>query len=101
MHSTRSAPPKLTDTDTDTEDSVAKATAENGDPDKIFWDGAKGYLGKGSGGLVNKLCGQYGRGVVADALTTAMLASPQPPDRTAYLMGILKRQRQAEPVIGI
>lgn len=72
------------------------------DPSKAFWDSAKAYLGKSKSALINKLCAEYGREAVTTALTTAMVASPQPPDRTAFVIGILKRQTaKAEPVIGI
>lgn len=92
----------LSHTDTDADRvPLSNDNGPNADPDKAFWDGAKGYLGSGKGGLINKLCGQYGRQAVADAVTLAMLSSPQPPDRTAFLVGILKRQPKAEAVIGI
>lgn len=61
------------------------------DPDKVFWDAAKGYLGASKASLISRLCGEYGREAVSTAITTAMLTSPQPPDRTAWLIGILKR----------
>lgn len=82
------------DTETDTEVSVAKATAANDDPDKVFWDSAKGYLGPSKGGLINRMCKEHGREAVSEAITRAMLTSPQPPDRTAYVAGILKQTRQ-------
>lgn len=63
------------------------------DPAKAFWDSAKAYLGKSKAALINKWCGEYGRAAVTSALTTAMLASPQPPDRVAYVAGILKRTK--------
>lgn len=94
------AQPYITDTDT-----VVPLDKSNGgdaaSADKVFWDGAKGYLGKGAGGLINKLCSQHGREIVSAAITTAMLTSPQPPDRTAFLMGILRNSKSAEAVIGI
>lgn len=79
--------------DTDTEQSIplSKDNGQPPDPDKQFWDSAKGYLGDDKGSLIGKLCKQYGRGAVVECLTSAMLAHPQPPDRTAFLIGILKR----------
>lgn len=62
------------------------------DPAKDFWDSAKAYLGKSKSSLIGKLCNDHGREAVISALTTAMLASPQPPDRGAFVIGILKRQ---------
>lgn len=61
------------------------------DPGKAFWDSAKGYLGKSKAGLIGKLAGQYGREAVASAITAAMLETTQPPDRTAYIIGILRK----------
>lgn len=99
MHSKCSAPAQQTDTDTDT----YPLSNDNGDPDRVFWASAKGYLGSSKGALINKLCKDYGRDNVASAITTAMLVSPQPPDRTAYLLGILKRSgaEKAAPVVGL
>lgn len=99
MHSSCSAPAKQTDTDTDT----YPLSKDKGGPDQVFWASAKGYLGSSKGALINKLCKDYGRDNVASAITTAMLASPQPPDRTAYLVGILKRtgSAKAAPVVGL
>lgn len=67
--------------------------SENSDSSKVFWDGAKGYLGKSRASLIGKWSGEYGQGVVADALTRAMLTSPQPADRVAYVVGILRRMK--------
>lgn len=78
----------------------------NGPPDedssKQFWDAAKGYLGNNKASLVAKLAKQYGTGAVADAITQAMLRSQQPPDRAAFVIGILRSGKaNREPVIGI
>jgi len=87
------------DTDTETDVSVAKATAASGDPDKVFWDSAKGYLGPSKGGLIGKLAGEYGREALAGAITISMLQRPQPPDRAAYVIGILKRKEPVRPLV--
>ncbi len=63
------------------------------DPGKAFWDGAKGYLGKSKASLIGKWAQDYGRAPVAEAITAAMLLSPQPPDRVAYVGGILRKRR--------
>lgn len=107
MHSNSSARAQQSDTEADTEVSVAKATAASGgqceDPAKVFWDSAKDYLGHSKASLIGKWSGEYGRQPVIDAITTAMLQSPQPPDRVAYVAGILRRPGAARsaPVIGI
>lgn len=72
---------------------LPSGNGQEADPSKRFWDSARAYVGPAKSSLIGKLSGQYGRQAVIDALTTAMLASPQPPDRAAYLIGVLKRQR--------
>lgn len=85
------------DTETDTDSSVTKVTAV--DPAKVLWDSAKAYIGPSKASLIGKWCAEYGNPVVSSAITTAMLASPQPPDRVAYVIGILKRSKaQAEEI---
>lgn len=71
-----------------------KSNGPDSDPGKVFWDGAKAYLGKSKGGLIGKLAGEYTAEAVGEAITVAMLANPQPPDRTAYVIGILKRRER-------
>jgi hypothetical protein len=85
----------------DTETDVPLAKANGDDPDKVFWDSAKGYLGRSKGGLIGKLAGQYGREEVASAITIAMLQRPQPPDRCSYVAGVLKQraEREARPLV--
>lgn len=68
------------------------------DPDRVFWASARSYLGSDKASLIGRLSKQYGRQALASAITTAMLVSPQPPDRSAYLIGILKRGQQADEV---
>lgn len=65
------------------------------DPSKVFWDGAKGYLGKSKGGLIGKWAKTYGQATVAEAITEAMLVSPQPADRVAYVGGILRKSKNS------
>lgn len=66
---------------------------DNGPADtgKQFWDSAKAYLGKSRSSLIGKLAGEYGGEAVASAITAAMLAPVQPPDRVAYVIGILRK----------
>lgn len=73
------------------------------DPAKALWDAAVGYLGESQRSFVGGLCKAHGTDAVAQALTTAMLKSPQPPDRKAYLAAVLRRQasERAEPLIPI
>lgn len=85
------------DTEADTDSSVTKVTGAVPDPAKALWDSAKAYIGPSKASLIGKWCAEYGNPVVSTAITTAMLTSPQPPDRVAYVIGILKRSKaQAE-----
>lgn len=77
-----------------------KSKGDDFDSSKQFWNSARGYLGDAKASLIGKLAKQYGQGAVATAITTAMLASPQPADRATYIIGILRRHSHAEPVIG-
>lgn len=70
------------------------------DPGRAFWDSAKGYLGKSKAGLIGKLAGEYGRESVANAITVAMLQSPQPPNREAYIIGILRKGKPSKAEAG-
>lgn len=72
---------------------LSKDNSLAADPSKTLWDSGKAYLGSDKASLIGKWCKDHGRDAVASALTTAMLASPQPPDRSAFVIGILKRQR--------
>jgi len=59
-------------------------------PDKDFWDAAKGYLGKSKASLIGKWCGEHGQPATAQAITAAMLK--RPPDPVAYIQGIFRAQ---------
>lgn len=76
-----------------------KSNGTEADPDKIFWNGARAYLGDAKSSLIGKLAKEHGTPVVAKAITDAMLASPQPADRAAYVMGLIRKQKaQADEV---
>ena len=64
------------------------------DPSKVFWDGASGYLGDRNRGLIGRWAKEHGQAVVAEAITEAMLVTPQPADRAAYVGGILRKVRK-------
>lgn len=65
------------------------------DPDKVFWETVKGYLGKSRGALIGKLAKEHGKDALAAAVTTAMLQTTQPPDRVSYVIGILRKNQRA------
>jgi len=88
------------DTEAETEGSVAKATALIvDDPDKVFWDSAKRFLGTSKAPLIGKWRGQYGQEATGQAITAAQLARAVDP--VSYIEGILRASRKAEVAIGI
>lgn len=72
MHSSCSAPAKLSDTDTDTDITLSK---DNGaSADAVFWSNAKSYLGgKNPGALIGKWCKTYDKADVAKAIGAAQV----------------------------
>jgi len=77
-----------------------KSNCADDDPGKQFWDSARGYLGASKSSLIGKLAGQYGQTAVAAAITDAMLMTRQPPDRTAYVIGILRKGQASQTAAG-
>ncbi|WP_260581161.1 YdaU family protein [Sphingopyxis sp. PET50] len=73
------------------------ATEENSgelplpDPDKAFWDSAKSYLGKSSGGLIGKWCRDYGQEETAKAITAAQVSRAVEPK--SYIEKTLRQSR--------
>lgn len=97
MHSNRSAPAKLTDTDT--EDTLAKASDAGASSDKAFWDTAKAYLGKAKAAKIGQWARDYGQEETAKAITAAQIARAVDP--IPYIERTLRGAAKAEPVIGI
>ncbi|WP_324807185.1 DUF1376 domain-containing protein [Sphingomonas sp. LY29] len=100
----RSTGVEPTDTEADTEVTLAKANGAKGaDSDKEFWDTAKSYLAdeaKAPGGLIGKWAGQYGKQAVAQAITRAQLERPV--QKIPFITGTLKTFGRAsdEPRLG-
>lgn len=88
LHSNCTAPAKQSDTDTDT---VAKATDAPASSDKVFWDGARAYLGKSKGGLIGKWVRDYGQDNTARAITEAQLNRAVDP--VPYVERVLRRAK--------
>jgi hypothetical protein len=86
------------DTEADTEVSVAKATGASADSDKVFWDGAKSYLGKSKASKIGQWVRDYGQDETGKAITAAQLARAVDP--VPYIERTLKGAKH-EPVIGI
>ena len=79
------------DTETDTEVSVAKATAANDDSDKVFWDGAKAYLGRSKAGMIGRWVSQHGQEETARAITAAQIARAVDP--IPYIERVLRGKK--------
>jgi len=65
------------DTETDTDVSVTNVTGAeaplNGDADKVFWDGAKAYLGKSKASQIGKWIKDHGKAETAAAISAAQV----------------------------
>lgn len=62
------------------------------DPDKVFWDNAKAYLGPKNASLIGKWCKDYGQEETAKAITAAQLARAV--DQVPYIVETLKKTKQ-------
>ncbi len=70
--------------------SVSNETAApQPDPDKIFWDGAKAYLGASKSSLIGKWVSKHGKPVVIQAITTAQ--AERAVDPVAFIEGVLRK----------
>ena len=81
-----------TGTGTGTVSSVTNVTGGEpppADPDKVFWDGAKAYLGKSKSSLIGKWIKDHGRDRAAAAIAQAQVERAVDP--TAYIEGILRK----------
>lgn len=71
---------------------------ENGpaaDPDKIFWDSAKAYLGASKASLIGKWVAQHDKPSVAAAIATAQ--AERAVDPVAFIEGILRKNGPGRP----
>jgi len=91
------------ETETETDVPLSKDNGPVADPDKLFWDNAKGYLKphiKGDpGSIIGKWARDFGKSETAAAITNAQLARPVSPvpfiERT--LKGIASKAEQGMP----
>lgn len=81
------------------EDTLAKASDAGASPDKVFWDSAKAYLGKGKSGMIGKWCRDFGQAETAKAITAAQIERAVDP--IPYIERVLRKGSKAEAVIGI
>lgn len=93
MHSNSGSAAKQSDTDADTEETLAKASDADALSDKVFWSGAVGYLG-GKRSLIGKWCKQYGKPETAKAITAAQLERAVDP--VSYIERVLRGSARQE-----
>lgn len=74
------------ETDTETEVLLSK---DNSDPEKIFWDSAKAFLGKNRGSLIAKWLRDRGKEMTRAAIAAAQLEKAVDP--IAYIEGYFRR----------
>jgi len=68
---------------------LGKPNGAMDDPDKIFWDSAKAYLGKSKAGMIGKWCRDYGKAEAASAITAAQIERAVEP--IAYIEKVLRK----------
>lgn len=84
--------------DTETEAEVIPFSLENGsasDPDKVFWDSAKAFLGASKASLIGKWVSQHDRPSVAAAIASAQ--AERAVDPIAFIEGVLRKNGPGRP----
>lgn len=86
------------DTEADTELPLSKDNGAFDDPDKVFWDNAKAYLGKSKSGMIGRWVSKHGQPETAKAITAAQIARAVDP--VPYIERTLRgaRQSESEPI---
>lgn len=77
------------ETDTETDNTLAKANDAGASSDKAFWDNAKAYLGKSKGSLIGKWCRDFGKDATSKAITAAQLERAADP--VSYIERVLRK----------
>lgn len=77
------------ETDTDTEVPLSKDNGSAVDPDKLFWDSAKSYLGPSRASLIGKWVGQHKKPAVIAAISAAQ--AERAVDPVAFIEGIFRK----------
>ena len=80
--------PRLSHTDTDTDNTLSKDNGASADPDKVFWANALDYLGQNKRGMVGRWCSKYGKAETGKAITEAQIGRAVDP--VPYIERILK-----------
>lgn len=77
------------ETDTETEVPLSKDNGSAVDPDKLFWDSAKSYLGPSKASLIGKWVGQHKKPAVIAAISAAQ--AERAVDPVAFIEGIFRK----------
>jgi hypothetical protein len=86
------------ETEAETDSSVSKdtgAVAPPADPDKVFWDNAKTFIGgRNPGALIGKWHRDYGKAETAKAITAAQVERAVEP--ISYIEKVLRKTKQSD-----
>lgn len=80
------------ETDTETEVPLSNDNGRSAEPDKVFWDSAKSFLGPSKASLIGKWVSKHGKPAVIAAITTAQ--AERAVDPVAFIEGVFRRKRQ-------
>ena len=81
------------ETETETEETLAKANDADASPEKQFWQQAVGYLGEAKRPLVGRWCRDFGQAETAKAITVAQVERAVDP--IAYIERTLRGARKS------
>lgn len=87
-------------TDTDKNNTLAKANGASADSDQILWANGKAFLApesKDPGKLIGKWCRDFGKEQTAQALTRAQLERPA--QRIPFIEGCLRQAKRPQPAV--
>lgn len=94
----RSKTATVTAPETETEQRVPLDKESNGaavDSDKLFWDSAKAYLGKGKASLIGQWVRDHGKDQTAAAITAAQLDRAVNP--VEFIQGRFRKEKSYDP----
>lgn len=80
------------ETETETDIPLSNDNGRQADPDKVFWDSAKSFLGPSKASLIGKWVSKHGKPAVIAAITTAQ--AERAVDPVAFIEGVFRRKRQ-------
>lgn len=85
------------ETETETDVPLAKANGVERDPDKVFWDTAKAYLGAGKASKIGQWVRDHGREQTAQAIAAAQVERAVEP--VAFIEGRFRKNGTTQPLV--